>query len=241
MELAVIHDTFRRWVEDLREQGLEARFRHGLEGAEEGADRLLVSAVLLTALADPERRTHGAPRRKASTRPLAKLRYLVAVEGCNHPVQAEQALLELMIRAQRTQGMTLLAEAPSSSWWLACGVAPRPAFLLEAAVSEKVEPVSSAPPVREIRLDLGGMHSVYGRVVAADATPLAGAEIQLIATGEVVRSDRHGAFRLQVGDPGPERPHGRVLVRARGVEQRFDIPGPTSARDPWLIRLEALG
>jgi hypothetical protein len=237
MELLEIHNTFRNWVKDLRDQGVEASFSHDLDG--QGEDRLVVSAVLLTARVDPERRAHASPRRRASTRPLARLRYLIAVGGSKNGAQVEQALLELMVRAQHAPGITLLGEALSSSWWLACGVPPRPAFMLEVGVHETVER-ESVTPVREIRLDLGAMHSVHGRVEAADATPIAGAEIQLIATGLIVRSDHRGAFRLQICDPGPGGDHGRVRVRARGVEQWFDIPGPTTVKHPWMIRLEQI-
>lgn len=238
MDLSIIHDTFRSWVLSLRKQGLEACFAHGLETEREG--QMVVSAVLLTAMPDPKRRAQGSPRRRPSSLPLARLRYLIAVGGFSQGLETEQTLLELMVMAQNTPGITLLGEAPSASWWLACGVAPRPAFVLEAGVSEAVER-QTAKPVRELHIDLGGMHSVHGRVVAADETPIAGAEIQIIATGQVVRSDHHGSFRLQVGALTPGRHHGRVRVRARGVEQRFDIPGPTTAQRPWLIRMEQLG
>lgn len=238
MTLSEIHNTFRSWIKDLQRQGLEAVFTHDLE--EEKERPLIVSAVLLSAMIDPKRRAHGSARGRTPNRPLARLRYLFAVGGSAHGVDAEQALLELLVLAQHTPGITLLDEAPSSSWWLASGVTPRPAFMLEAGVSETMtrEP---AKPVREIQIDLGSMCSVHGRVVAADTTPIAGAEIQLLVTGQVIHSDHHGAFRFQVGTSGPDQKHGRVRVRARGVEQRFEIPGPTTSQCPWLIRLDQLG
>lgn len=238
MKLAVIHNTFRSWVQDLQEQGLKASFAHSLEAEVE--DQLLVSAVLLTARLDPKRRAHGSARREAPSRPLARLCYLISVGSAKLHPQGEQALLQLMVQAQNTPGMSLLAEAPSSSWWLASGVVPRPAFLLEACVSEAVEQ-EAVPQVRGHRLEMTGVHRVHGCVLAADATPIAGAEIQLIATGQVVCSDNYGTFHLQVCDPGPGQTHGQVRVRARGVEQHFEIPGPATAQHPWLISLEQLG
>lgn len=240
MELSGVHDTFRHWIQSLQPQGLDVCLRHDLAKESGDEHQLVVSAVLLTARIDPERRAQGAPGRRRSTLPLARLRYLIAVDGWANRDVAEQVLLDLLVRAQRTPGMMLLAETVSSSWWLACGVKPRPAFLLEAAVSETVER-ASAPPVREIQVALSGMHSVHGRVEAADGAPVAGAEIQLLATGQVVRSDRHGAFRLQIAGLAPGRSCGRVRIRARGTEQCFDIPGPGTARDGWLIHLEQLG
>jgi hypothetical protein len=238
MELSVIHNTFRSWVQGLQKSGLEACFSHDLEA--EGDGQLVVSAVLLTARLDPERRAHGSARRRAPTRPLARLRYLIAVGGSNHHPQTEEALLELMIRAQHAPGMTLATDELSSSWWLACGVAPRPAFMLEACVSEMVEQVPLVQ-VRGHSLEITGLQSVHGCVVAADATPLPGAEIQLVATGQVVHSNNNGVFHLQVAAPGPGRTHGLIRIRARGVEQSFEIPGPTTTQQPWLIHLEHLG
>lgn len=238
MKLPEIHNIFRGWVKELQNQGFEAVFTHDLEVEKEG--QLIVSAVLLSAMLDPKRRAHGSARGRAPNRPLARLRYLIAVDGSAHGVEAEQTLLELLVLAQRSPEIKLLDEAPSASWWLASGVAPRPAFIIEASVSETVtrEP---AKPVREIQIDLGSMCSVYGRVLAADTTPVAGAEIQLLTTGQIIHSDHHGAFRFQVGASGPDQNHGRVRVRARGVEQRFEIPGPTTSQRPWLIRLDQLG
>jgi hypothetical protein len=238
MKLSEIHNTFRGWVKDLKRQGLEAVFTHDLKEEKEGP--LIVSAILLSAMLDPKRRAHGSARGRAPNRPLARLRYLIAVGSSAHGIEAEQALLELLVLAQHTPGITLLVEAPSSSWWLASGVAPRPAFMLEAAVSEalKREP---AKPVREIQIDLGSMCSVHGRVVAADTTPIAGAEIQLLTTGQIIHSDHRGAFRFQISASGPDQNHGHVRVRARGVEQRFEIPGPATSQSPWLIQLDQLG
>lgn len=238
MELSVIHDNFRRWVQGLRDQGLDACFIHGFEA--EAERPLAVSAVLLTARLDPERCAHGSARRRASMRPLARLLYLIAVGGSSPHPQRERALLSLMLQAQHTQGMSLMSEPPSSSWWLASGIAPRPAFLLEAHVSEAVERVEVAQ-VRTHRIDMAGMFSVHGYVVAADATPVAGAEIKLLATGQVVRSDHDGTFHLKVGTHGSGRTCGRIRIQARGVEMHLEIPGPTTEQQPWLIRLEPLG
>lgn len=240
MELTQIHNTFHRWVNDLQEQGMYACFSHDLE-AEPPQDkaRLLVSAVLLTARSDPERLARGTPRRRPPTRPLALLRYLIAIDSPARGIEREQALLHLMVRAQRTAGMTVLCESPSTSLWLAWGVAPRPAFLLDVCVSQTME-VPAAPPVREVRLDLCQMRSVHGRVVAADATPVAGAEIQLLATGQMIRSDRQGAFHFQVGEPEPGGSFGRLRVRARGVEAVVDIPGAFTSEHPWLVRIDPL-
>ncbi|MCO6440144.1 MAG: carboxypeptidase regulatory-like domain-containing protein [Nitrococcus mobilis] len=237
MDLAMIHATFRDWTADLVERGFAARFAHGFEPVAQG---LVVTAMLLTARPDPQRRAYGATRQSPPERPLARLRYLVAVSGPNDEAQTEQALLALLAAVDRQPAMDLLSAELPPSWWLAYGIAPRPAFQLEACLTERVvRPVLTA--VRTHRLDLAGFVTVHGRVVGIDDAPIAGAEIELLATGRVVRSDHRGAFRLRMPNGGPGADPGWVRVQARGVEQRFPIPATITERRPWLLRLPPPG
>lgn len=233
MDLALIHATFRDWTAGLAKQGLPARFAHGFEPAGEG---LVVTAMLLTAHCDPQRRAHDSTRHPLPERPLARVRYLIAVSGPNDEAQAEQALLALLAAAECQPGMELLTAELPPSWWLAYGAPPRPAFQLEACVTEHVEPVA-VTAVREHRLRLTEIITVHGRIVASDDTPIPNAEIELLSTGHVVRSDSHGAFRLGIGGVGS----GWVRVQACGVEQRFPIPEAITERRPWLLRMKRLG
>ncbi|EAR21766.1 hypothetical protein [Nitrococcus mobilis] len=237
MDLAMIHATFRAWTVDLGERGLAARFAHGFVPAAEG---LVVTALLLAARPDPQRRAHGAPRQPPPERPLARLCYLIAVSGPNDEAQSEQALLALLAAVDRQSGMELLSAELPPSLWLAYGVTPRPAFQLEACLTERVvRPVLTA--VRTHRLDLAGLVTVHGCVVGIDDTPIAGAEIELLATGRVVRSDHRGAFRLCMPNAGSGAESGWVRVQARGVEQRFPIPATITEHRPWLLRLQLPG
>ncbi len=237
MDLALIHSTFRDWTSGLAEQGLVARFAHGFEPV---TQELVVTAILLTARPDPQRRAHGAPRQRSAERPLARLRYLIAVSGPSDEAQAEQALLALLAAVDRQSGMELLSAELPPSWWLAYGIAPRPAFQLEACLTERVvRPVLTA--VRTHRLDLMGLATIHGRILGIDDTPIAGAEIELLATGHVVRSDHRGAFRLRIPSAGPGAKSGWIRVQARGVEQRFPIPATITEHRPWLLRLPPLG
>lgn len=239
MDLALIHATFRDWAAGLAEQGLSARFAHGFEPEEAG---LVVTAMLLTARSDPQRRTHGSTRRLLPERPLARVHYLIAVSGPNDEAQAEQALLALLAAADGQPGMELLTVELPPSWWLAYGIPPCPAFQLEVCVTEHVERPASAA-VREHRLCLTDIVSIHGRIVAADDTPIPSAEIELLATGQMVRSDYRGAFRLSIAGAGadPDAGSGWVRVQARGVEQRFPIPETITEHRPWLLRMKRLG
>lgn len=237
MDLAMIHEIFRGWTAGLAERGLSARFAHGFEQAEEG---LLVTALLLTARPDPQRRAKGTLRRPSLVRPLARVRYLIAVSGANEQAQAEQALLALLGEVDRQPGMELLSSELPPSWWLACGLSPRPAFQLEVSVTERVQrPLLTA--VRAHRLELTDILTVHGRIVATDDTPVADAEIELLSTGRVVRSNHRGEFRLSLTNAGPNAGPGWVRVQARGVEQRFAIPEAITEQSPWLLRMKELG
>ena len=152
MELPLIHETFQSWAESLREQGLSARFAHDLAPPE---DDLVVSALLLTARTDPQRRASGPARRRTYERPLARLRYLISIGTAQRSAEAEEALLSVMTWAEGTAGLDLLTEEPSPSWWQAWGTAPRPAFLLEASVTETSKP-PDRPVVEKHQIDLVG-------------------------------------------------------------------------------------
>jgi len=152
MELPLIHETFQSWAESLNEQGLSARFSHDLSSPDDG---LVLSALLLTARTDPQRRASGPARRRTYERPLARLRYLIGIGTAQRNAQAEEALLSVMAWADSTAGLDLLTAEPSPSWWQAWGAAPRPSFLLEASVTETSQPPDT-PVVEKHQIDLVG-------------------------------------------------------------------------------------
>lgn len=152
MELPLIHETFQSWAQSLKDQGLSARFAHDLVTPDEG---LVLSALLLTARTDPQRRANGPARRNAYERPLARLRYLISIVTPERNAQAEEALISVMNWAEGTAGLDLLTEDPSPSWWQAWGMAPRPSFLLEASVTETSQPPDT-PVVKKHDINLVG-------------------------------------------------------------------------------------
>lgn len=152
MELPLVHETFRSWAQSLNQQGLSARFAHDLASPDEG---LVLSALLLSARTDPQRRATGPARRNAYERPLARFRYLISIGTPERNARAEEALLSVMTWAEGTDGLELLTEAPLSSWWQAWGTNPRPAFLLEASVTETSRPPDT-PLVENHQIDLVG-------------------------------------------------------------------------------------
>lgn len=237
MELSQIHNTFRAWTQTLTDQGLPARFAHA---PQEDNQTLVVSALLLTAKPDPKRRAHGPARRHTETRPLAKLRYLLSIGAPDADASLEQALVALLVQARDTTGMELLDEPLAPDWWLAYGLPPRPGFLLEASLTNIQQPQDAAL-VREHELEVVSMRTVHGRVLAADDTPIANAEIRLMSTGQTVQSDRDGAFRLRLAVIHSGAPNPWVRVQARGIQQQTRLPASGDDNEPWLIRIEALG
>lgn len=150
MELPLIHETFQSWARTLTDQGVSARFAHGLDTPDES---LVLSALLLTTRADPQRRANGPARREPRARPLARLQYLISIGASERDSRTEKALVSVMSWAEETRDLELLTEFPSPSWWRAWGIAPRPAFLLEATVTETSQPPAT-PVVKEHEINV---------------------------------------------------------------------------------------
>lgn len=150
MELALIHETFQSWARTLTDQGISVRFAHGVDTPDE---TLVLSALLLSTRSDPQRRANGPARREPRARPLARLQYLISMGAPERGSQAEQALLSVMGWAEEARDLELLTESPSPSWWSALGITPRPAFLLEATVTETSQPPDT-PVVKEHQISV---------------------------------------------------------------------------------------
>lgn len=237
MNLATLHATFHQWMDVLAEQGLGASHTDSFSAQPDfdaKPDGLVVATVLTTVRLDPERRAHASGRQKVTDRPLARLGYVVAVSGDAGPLQTEKTLLSLLVEVECHPAMQLLAEPVSASWWLAHGLSPRPAFQMEAAITEAV-PAPVAPAVRDHSVNLSRTIAIQGQVIWADGRPLPGAQIQLESMGQVARSDSRGYFQLSaVADDLPEQ---KVRVQARSREQSFAVADVTEPDGHWLLRM----
>jgi hypothetical protein len=140
MELAQIAATFESWAQSLTDRGITTRFSNRLAG--DGQD-LVLTALLLSGRPDTQHRAYRAPRREAVASPVARLRYLIAL-GSGHDSEppVATALVELIRWSDDTPDLEVLQASLAPSDWLAWELAPRPAFLLEATVTERVEPPS---------------------------------------------------------------------------------------------------
>lgn len=153
MNLATIYDVFHQWVDALGAQQIAAQHTHSFDAMPDG---LVVTTIFTSARLDPEQRTRAGGRRQSGDRPLARAQYMVAVSGADQPLQAEQALLNLLVEVNRHPEMQLLSDPVPASWWLAHKVAPRPAFQLEVCVTEPVQ-MATAPLVKEHSLDMSAL------------------------------------------------------------------------------------
>lgn len=239
MNLVAIQDAFHQWMNVLDEQGLSASHIYSF-GAQSDSDAkpdgLVVATVLTTVRLDPERRAHANDRQRVADRPLARLGYVVAVSGDAEPLQSEKTLLSLLLEVEHHPAMQLLAEPVSVHWWMAHGLSPRPAFQMEAAVTEAV-PTPVAPAIREHAVDMSRTVVIHGQVTWADGRPLPRAQIQLESRGQAraTRSDSRGYFQLStVADDLQKQ---TVQVKAGDQEQHFTVADVEAPDGHWLLRM----
>lgn len=232
MDVAKVHGIFIQWIEVLDGQGVRARFSNTFAAEPEG---LSLVAVLSTARLDPERRVQVAGRLQARDRPLARLQYIIALEGAVGAQQAEQVLVSLLLEADRHPEVQALTDPVSDSWWLAQGVVPRPAFRCEVSVTERVEP-SDATLVRDVAIAVDSFAIVRGRVVWPDGRPVGDAQVHIPACGQRIATDRSGAFQLGLmADPDGKD---AVSVRVGQQVKRFTVQDIVTADGQWLLRMD---
>lgn len=150
MHLSELEDVFRQWIEVLDSIGLAVRHVHSFADMPEG---MALVTVLTSVALDPERRTRSNNRTKYEGVPLARVRYVVAVNGATQPGQAERALVSVLADVDRQQKMNVVTEPMAASWWLAYGQPPLPAFQIEFHITESGRG-SNAPLVEKHRIDM---------------------------------------------------------------------------------------
>ena len=177
-----------------------------------------------------------APRTTRRTPLQISLRYLVTVR-CNDVAQAHRVLWELLVAAsERTQSNDWQVDPtpPPTEFWLACGSAPQPSFVLHVPVRHEWEE-RTAPRVRRApEVGIAPLERLEGVVMGPDEIPISGAAVELPALGLTAYTERRGHFEFAAVPAGPQRPD-RLLVRARGREQAFRLQ-PDSDLNPLVVR-----
>lgn len=156
----------------------------------------------------PPRGTRAAPFRVI-------LRYLVTTWG--DPAEAHRRLGELAFAALADAELSADISPPPAACWAAFGIAPRPAFILQAKVHRDRDVVPAPPVTEEIVLHVGPVLNVRGVVLGPGDLPVAGASVRVPPLGKRATTDAKGRFQLSGLPASP--PVTRLVVQGKGREQ----------------------
>jgi len=177
------------------------------------------------------------PPRGSNRAPLqVALRYLVTTFGEN-AAESHRWLWELILqatrRSQEIDWQVDLKPLPIE-FWQACGVAPRPSFVLQLPLRHEWEQPSA--PLVTAPMELGAVpkRSIVGTVVGPDDFPLSGAYVELPAIGLSAYTGSKGRFAFASVPSGKHSPK-QIMVRTKGRERMFDLSSESGA-EPLIIR-----
>ena len=180
----------------------------------------------------------GAPPR-GSTRPPLQLwlRYLVTT-WADDPEVARRLLLDLAFAALSDADLDIAAEPLAPVIWTALGTAPRPSFVLRAAVRRDRPEVVAPRVLVPLVVEQSRFVAVAGVVLGPNDLGLAGAEIDVVGLGRATRADSRGRFTLGgvPGDPVATR----LRVRSKGVEVVVPVPADPDLARTMVIHLDPL-
>ncbi len=179
------------------------------------------------------------PARGPKRPPLQfSLHYLIST-WAEQPEEAHRLLGELAFAALESPNWEVDLEPISTEMWLACGVPPRPAFVLRVPVRrERPEPEISyvrVPP----KVRAHPIQYIHGLLLGPGDFPLVDARVELIGSSLSATTDAKGYFRLAyvTENVAPRRLH----IVAKGHELEMTIQEPSSERTPLVIRFDPLG
>jgi Carboxypeptidase regulatory-like domain len=180
----------------------------------------------------------GAPPRGTSRPPLQLwLRYLVTTWS-DDPLQARRLLLDLAFAAMGQSDFEIATEPLPPEIWTALGTAPRPSFVLRAAVRRDRPEIVAPRVLLPLIVEPGRFIAVAGVVLGPNDQALSGAEIDVVGLGRGTRTDSRGRFRLSSlpGDPVATR----LRVRAKGVEVVVGVPPDPEQAQRLIIHVDPL-
>ena len=180
-----------------------------------------------------------APRTSTSRRlPLqASLRYLVTAWS-DDPETEHRQLGKLVFAAMEHPDFEVELAAQPAEFWLAFGIAPRPAFMLRLALQmERPEPHTGLvlyPPGVRVSPVVG----LAGRLVGPHDIPLSGATIEVASLQLTTRTDAKGRFRFAAVPAQPDTKE--LCIRLKGTERRVKVAHGADSAQPLVIRFDTM-
>lgn len=180
------------------------------------------------------------PRSVARTPLQIALRYIVTT-WADTPEEAHRMLGVLVFAAMANPDFDVQLDPPPIALWIAFGVAPRPAFLLQIALrQERQTPdkprVKKPPALRQSPLGV-----LSGKVLMqADGIdiPLMGARVELPTFNLAIRTDANGTFRFPAVPVEPRLKLVRVQAKNRELSMKTELGMAQNA--PLVIRFPTM-
>ncbi len=180
-----------------------------------------------------------APRTSTSRRlPLqTSLRYLVTA-WADKPETEHRQLGDLVFAAMEHPEFEVELAAQPAEFWLAFGIAPRPAFMLRLPVQvERPEPqIGRIRHPVEVRFSPAV--SLAGRLVGPADVPLSGAQVELASLQLTTRTDATGRFRFAAVPAQPDTKE--LRIRLKGNERRVKVTHGADSAQPLVIRFDTM-
>lgn len=180
-----------------------------------------------------------APRTSTSRRlPLqTSLRYLVTA-WADDPETEHRQLGELVFAAMEHPEFEVELAAQPAEFWLAFGIAPRPAFMLRLPVQvERPEP-HTGRVLYPLGVRVSPVVGLAGRLVGPQDIPLSGAQIELASLQLTTRTDAKGRFRFSAGPAQPDTKE--LCIRLKGTERRVTVAHGADSAQPLVIRFDTM-
>lgn len=178
---------------------------------------------------------HPAPR-GAQRPPLqVALRYVVSMFG-GDAIECHRRLWDLIVHASRkaqASDWQVELRPPSVEFWQACGVAPRPAFVLQVPLRHEWEQPSAPRVTAPLEVGAVPQQALAGWLLGPGEIPLCGAYLELPQLGLSTYTESRGHFIFSSVPSGKYSPR-QIMVRTKGRERLFDLD--REAAGPLIIR-----
>ncbi len=225
--ISAVNQNLASWV-DSTIPNLELTFQ--APGDRDGNDG--VSLYLMEFL--PAVVTTAAAKKRAHQ---FQLRYLVSSWG-DDAGQAQQNLSTLIFSAMENPDFQIDLEPISSQLWLAFGITPRPAFLLQLPLTLKRKEYL-APIIRyPLEIQQSSIVSLQGVVLGPEDIPVAQAKVEIPAYQLNTTTDSNGRFKFNTV---PETPVIKKLkIKARNRVLEIEAKHDTKDAKPLIIHFDVM-